>query len=748
MKKTFHLLQKISLTLFLALGAASLFLLPKLQFSFDFSQFFPEDDPDLAFYEEFMTTFGTDDNFLLIALPQKPTVFQADFLNKVDAVAQAAKTFPHVTEVASLTQLSYPLKTAFGYTQLPVIHLKDSTRYLSDWQKIKEDALFTNVLIDGLGTSLVISLQTEDNLDHRQSAALLKAVRQSLEKNKLQDHHLMGRAYFYEAIVEMQRTEVIKTSIVAALLVFLLLWIFYRSWPMVSITVVSIAMGLLLFMGLLALLGKELNAMAAFYPVLMLIVGTSDVIHVSDSYLRKLSLGESKYMALAGSLREVGLTTLLTSLTTAIGFVTLLSSRLNSIQEFGLNAALGVLVAYITVIFFSCPLLLMVPKTLLVKKDETLSRWSVFLKKINGYTLHYEKTILWGSSVFLLLCLVGISLISTNYEFKNSLPVQSKIAQDFDYFQKDFAGFRPLEIALMAMENTKITDYAAAQEIDRLEVYLTAQRAIGGLVTPNLPIKIIHKANHLNRSDSLRLPTEKTVYERYQRDLKKLGRKQLRKYVNPSGTLGRIKGSLQDVGTDSLKVLYRQIEDFAEEQLDTQLLKVKVTGKSLLLDKNASYIRRSLLEGLLIGLFIIGIIMALVFRYLRMILISLVPNVLPIVFAGAILGFLGIPLEASLSVVFAIVFGIAVDDTIHFLAKYKLGLDQGLDQEKSLENTFVHTGKALVVTTTLLFFGFLVLLFSQHQPSVTIGVIISATLVTALILDLLLLPILIRRYLK
>jgi uncharacterized protein len=748
MKRTLRLLQKIGPMLFLALAAVSLYLLPRLQFSFDFSQFFPEDDPDLAFYEDFMAHFGTDDNFLLIALPRAPTVFETGFLQRVDSFANAAHTFPYVTEVASLTQLSYPLKTGFGYAQLPIIHVSDTSRYTADWQKIKAEALFTNVLIDSSGTSLVIALQTEDHLDHEQSAALLAAVRQALEANQLQNHHLMGRAFFYEAIVDMQRTEVLKTSIVAALLVFSLLWFFYRSWPIVSITVVSIAMGLLLFLGLLALLGKELNAMAAFYPVLMLIVGTSDVIHVSDSYLRKRGLGSPKYKAMASSLREVGLTTLLTSLTTAIGFVTLLSSRLNSIQEFGANAAMGVLVAYVTVIFFTCPLLLMLPETAISQKQETRSKWMVFLKNINGYTFYHPKKIIWGSLLFFVVCLVGISLISTNYEFKNSLPSRSKIAHDFLYFQENFAGFRPLEIALMAQGNTKITDFKTAQEIDRLEQYLKGQGAIGNLQTPNLPIKVIHKAHHLNASDSLKLPENKALYDRYRKDLMKLGRKQLRQFVNPLEDLGRINGRLQDVGTDSLKVLYQTIEKFAGQQLDTQLLKVKVTGKSLLLDKNAGYIRQSLLEGLLVGLLLIGVIMALIFRNFRMILISLVPNVLPILFAGAVLGYLGIPLEASLSVVFAIVFGIAVDDTIHFLAKYKLGLDQGLDQEGSLEKTFVHTGKALVVTTILLFFGFLVLLFSQHQPSVTIGVIISVTLVTALLLDLLLLPILIRRFLK
>jgi len=294
----------------------------------------------------------------------------------------------------------------------------------------------------------------------------------------------------------------------------------------------------------------------------------------------------------------------------------------------------------------------------------------------------------------------------------------------------------------------KVTDFAVVKEIEKLTEYLEGIKSIGNLQSPNLPYKIIHKAHHLNKSAYYKLPESEVLFERYKKDAKKLARKQLARFVTPAGQMARINGRLQDVGTDSLKVIYAAIDAFGLQELDTSLVTVKVTGKSMLLDKNSEYIRTSLLEGLLYGLILIGVIMVLVFRNFKMFLISLVPNVLPIVFAGSILGFLGIPLEASLSVVFAIVFGIAVDDTIHFLGKYKLSIAQGLSQEKALEKTFCHTGRALVITTIILFFGFMVMLFSIHQPSITIGIIISVTLVTALVLDLLLLPVLIRKLIK
>jgi predicted RND superfamily exporter protein len=166
----------------------------------------------------------------------------------------------------------------------------------------------------------------------------------------------------------MQKSEVLKTTIITSTLVFIILFLVYRSLPVVPISITSIGLSLLLFLGLLAVLGKELNVMAAFYPVLMLIVGTSDVIHLTDSFIRKIQGGKDKYAALLSSLKEVGLTTLLTYTTTSIGFVTLLSSRLVSIREFGINAAMGVMVAYITVICYRCTLNKYAQKTALRTK--------------------------------------------------------------------------------------------------------------------------------------------------------------------------------------------------------------------------------------------------------------------------------------------------------------------------------------------------------------------------------------------
>ncbi len=740
-------LKKVIISLFIILAAVSVAVLPNLKFSFDFSQFFPEGDEDLVFYKEFKSEFGTDDNFLLIALPNNGSVFERDFLTRFHKVSKEAKKLSFVKVSQSLTTLSYPLKTSFGYTKLPIIHLNEPDKYEADWAKIKEDGLFINTLIDENASSLVLALETKDELDYDQSITLLTEVRQLLDDNNFNEFHLLGRAYFYEAIVAMQKSEVIKTSLASFLLVFLILYLIYRRFIIVFICLLSITLSLLLFFGLLSVLGIQLSAMAAFYPILMLIVGTSDVIHIMDDYLAKLRLGLEKETALIQSLREVGVSTLLTSITTAIGFASLLTSKSSSISSFGVNSAIGVLTAFITVLFFTCSLLLLFKNESLLRDKPDRHLWNPILSKVNKITKSNGRIILVGSLVFTAICLVGIGRIDTNYEIKESLPKNSAIANDFVFFQENYSGFRPLEVAVLAQNQNKVTDFDVVHESEKVEQYLKRQSAIRNVQSVNTLYKALHKAHNLNKSDYFVLPTDENVFNTYQKDIDKLARKQKNKFVNAKENKARISARVLDVGTDSLNVVYDNFKSFTKNKIDSTLVKYKLTGSGVLLDKNSYYVRDSLIQGLIMGLLLVAIIMALIFRNLKILLISMLPNLLPLLFAAALLGYFGIALEATISVVFAIVFGIAVDDTIHFLGRYRIGTAKGLSKEEALEVTFQETGRALIITTATLFFGFMILLFSEHSPSVTIGLLVSVTLLAALILDLLLLPVLIRRLL-
>ncbi|MEZ5040903.1 MAG: MMPL family transporter [Saprospiraceae bacterium] len=737
-------IRAIIIGVFVLLAIGSVFFLTRLRFTFDFEQFFPRGDEDLEVFKEFIASFETDDNFLLVAIRRADGVFEQSFLEQFQAFSIASRSLPHVVESQSLTQLSAPLKTPFGFTSIPYIHIDDPSRYPTDRARILSDERFVHNLISADGKTLVVVLKTVNSIGLEAANELMDALDQLVKRYPFEEFHFLGRAYFQKELVAMQKREIIVSATVASMLVSLIMfWIFRRTWGIV-IALVSIGMGMLLFMGLLGATGRPLNAMAALYPVLMIIVGTSDVIHIMSKYIDELRKGNSKMEAIKITIKEIGLATLLTSLTTAIGFATLLTSRVNPIRDFGLNAAVGVIVAYVVVIFFTTTLLSYFKADQLMKIGKSLAFWEKSMLGVYTFTSRQAGNIKWTALGILLLCGWGISRITTNYGVINNLPRGEKITEDFKFYEKELTGFRPMELAIYTQGNYEVDDFEVIKEMDKIEKYLhqfPAIQAIGSITTL---YKSLNQAFNNNREDAFQLPNSQAQYERFQRLADQLPKFDPNVLVSKDGKKARITSRIKDVGADTIKAIGMRIDNWILANIDASVIQVNRTGTGLIIDKNAAYIRRSLLQGLGIAILIVSLLMAVLFRNWRILIIALVPNIFPLLLAGALIGFLGIELEAGVSIVFAVIFGIAVDDTIHFLSKYKLALNKGLTREEAIQITFLETGKAIVLTSIILFFGFLVMLFSIHPPSVTIGLLISTTLFSALVSDLLLIPVLIR----
>ena len=245
------------------------------------------------------------------------------------------------------------------------------------------------------------------------------------------------------------------------------------------------------------------------------------------------------------------------------------------------------------------------------------------------------------------------------------------------------------------------------------------------------------------------MPESQAKFEQYkQKYVKNLPDEAINVLISKDEKNTRISGRILDIGADNIRTITANIDQWMAANIDTSIVQMKQTGTSLVVDKNSEYVRSSILWGLGFAMLIVSVLMVLLFQNWKMLIISIVPNLIPLLIAGAVLGFGGIELEAGISIVFAIIFGIAVDDTIHFLSKFKLARNKGLNVDDAIEITFLETGKAICLTTVILFFGFLILLFSIHPPSIIVGTLISVTLFSALFGDLFFIPVLIRMFIK
>lgn len=720
-----------------------------LKFSFDFEQFFPEGDPDLEFFQEFIKEFETDDNFLLIAIENNPTVFEQDFLEKFHEFTLKVRDLPHVTRVQSLTTMDYPIKTPFGINSVPIIHIDQPSKYQGDKSRILEDKRFVNNFIDEKAQAIAITARTIDAIDLQQSKEMMEAYEALKAEYDFEEIHLLGRAYFQDELVEMQKNEIVVSTIVSGILIIFILMFIFRKPIGVWVALSSIGLGLLYFLGIMGLLGRELNIMAALYPVLMLIVGTSDVIHIMSKYVDELKKGLPKHDAMIITIKEIGLATLFTSITTAIGFATLMTSNVRPIRDFGMNAAMGVIIAYVTVIFLTTSVLILFSKEQIIKESKASDFWHNLMVSWYGKTLKHGKLIAGISAVFVALCFYGMSLITMNYTVESNLPITAKITDDFLYFEEKFSGFRPIEFAITVKQDSLDADsYEVLREVSKIEDKLYENENFRSIVGLTTIYKSLERMNKGNRADAYTFPKTKSDFKKSKRLVDRMRAGETAMMVSKDRKKTRISTRIADIGAESIKAEGIEIDNWINANVDTSLIDVKRTGTGLLIDKNAIYIRDNLLSGLAIALILVSLLMALLFRNMRMLIVALVPNFVPVLFAAGLLGFLGIQLEAGVSIVFAVVFGIAVDDTIHFLSKFKLARDKKNTVEESIKITFEETGKAITFTTIILFFGFLVMFFSNHPPSVTVGMLISVTLVAALICDLFLLPVLMRWILK
>ncbi len=728
---------------FVLVSVLSACLLPFLKFAFNFEQFFPVGDKDLEFFQEFIEEFESDDNFLLIAFEHKPSIFDTSFLKKVDQFTDAAQDVPYVKSVQSLTNFSFPTLTPLGPRMIPAVSMDDPTEMSRDSIRLLNDERLVHNLINQNASSTVVILKTEENTQIEECKSIMHGVNQLIAQHNLPDHYMLGRAYFQTELSALQFREIFMSTVVSSILISIVMILIFRRWRSILIALGSIGVGLLIFMGLLSLLGRELTLMAALYPILMLIVGTSDVIHIMTKYFDELKKGFDKKAALETTIRQIGMATLLTSLTTAAGFATLLSSRIIPIKDFGINAAMGVVVAYIVVIGFTCPLLSYFRKEQLIKKTSTDTFWNNILSRTNAITKQYRVAISIGFFLFIGACLYGMSMIHTNYEIAMNLPKGAKITEDFKYFEKEYAGFRPIEFAVFIQEGYNYDDYEVLEAITKTEDYIRTKEEIASVISLGTIMKSLNQAVYGNNPAEYKMPSQET-YALAKPVFSMLSAQGAELLVSKDKRKSRISSKIKDIGAEKINIVSADIDRWIDENIDSSIVQFNQTGTGLILDKNSEFVRESLLYGLGMALIIVSLLMGMLFRNIKMLLLALIPNVIPLLFAAALIGYFDIALEAGISIVFAIIFGIAVDDTIHFLSKYKLAKDRLGDREAALEVSFVETGKAIIFTSIILFFGFAIMLFSSNLPSVIIGMLISVTLVSAILADLIFLPVIIR----
>ena len=538
--------------------------------------------------------------------------------------------------------------------------------------------------------------------------------------------------------------EMIMFVSISIVLIVLVLFLMYRNLWGIIIPVLVILGSLLWITGTMGWGGQPINLINNLLIPIIFVVGMSDVIHLITKYLDEMNGGISQEEAMRRTLDEIGLATLLTSVTTAIGFASLMVSRIPPIREFGFYASIGVLFTYIISIVVLPNAIMRLPaeRFLRAKSLENHPIWHRLLGWVYGITTQKPKWVLAISALIIASCLALTTQISLDTYLLEDIGPRDPIRKSMEFFEAQSAGLRPFEMAIEVEEGKNIADLAVLKEMEKIQNFLNQE----GYFSPFLsPVTLFSQANSFyngNLKRYQRLPSDQATVDEILSFVRLNDNSNfLHKVMNTEKGIARMSARMPDVGTGKFSDLTERLDTFIATSCDTTLFTHHITGHAYLTDGNLLYLRRSLLGGLGIAFIIIGIIMGLLFKSWRMLLISMIPNIIPLIITGGIMGLMGIKLTASTAIVFVISFGIAVDDTIHFLTRYKLERNLGKSQQEAIRETILGTGKAVIITSLVLMSGFVLLLASDFGGTFNTGLFTALTIIFAMLADLFLLPI-------
>ena len=530
----------------------------------------------------------------------------------------------------------------------------------------------------------------------------------------------------------------------AALLVTsLLFFFFFRSFRATIIAMFTVIIGVMWAFGILGLLEYEITVLTALIPPLIIVIGIPNCIFLINKYQQEIKLHGNKAKSLQRVITKVGNATLMTNLTTASGFGTFILTNSILLKEFGIVASINI----ITIFLLSLFIIPIIYSYLPPPKDKHLKHlgknWIIQFVNWTEHMVKNHRIAIYVISVSILcISIIGINNIGISGSIIEDMPKKTEFFKDIKFFETEFEGIMPLEVLIDTKRKKGVLSLASLKRMDELQNYIDEIPELSKPLSVVELVKFSKQAYYNNNPEYYQLPNsqERTFLLSYANS----GTKKthfLENYVDSTGQFARITTFMKDTETERFDRIEEDLKSEIKKIFPTERYNVILTGKALVFQKGTKYLVNNLIVSLSLAVFLIALFMAWMFRSFKMILVSLIPNLLPLIITAGLMGYIGVPIKPSTILVFSIAFGISVDDTIHFLAKYRQELIANKWKiRKSVYAALKETGVSMLYTSIVLFFGFSVFAISSFGGTVALGILVSITLLFAMLSNLLLLP--------
>lgn len=740
------------LILSLLLGATIFLALQwkNIRMTYSEANMLPSNHPISLQYQEFLKLFGEEGNLIVIAAPTD-TVFSGKNFQQWNDLAQQIEHFPEVEAVLSLHSIkaltkdtqrqTFTLRPFFPKEEISEKQIAQVRKQLLEDSPFYEGILYNS---ERNALQMVVSMKKDIVNTVTRKNFILKKLQPLVEQYKKPlDLHVSGMPYIRTLSTEVITGEIGLFIGGALLVTCLVFFFFFRSFRAMFISMCSVIIGVMWAFGFLGLFHYEITILTAVIPPLVIVIGIPNCIFLINRYQQEMNRHRYKAMALQRVISKVGNVTLITNLTTASGFATFIITQSAILKEFGIIASLSIISLFvislcvIPIIYSYMPM----PKDRHLKHlnkpwiDRLVSQLEIIVKKHRFAT--YITAVL-----LLALSIIGIYRIKISGSLIEDMPQSTDFYQDVLFFEQEFGGIMPLEITVDSHRKNGINKEQTLKGIQELENFLEDIPEISKPISVLNLVKYAKQAYYNSNKEYYDLPTpqERNFILSYVKN-SPANTHMLRGIVDSTGQIARITVFMKDIGTEKMQQIEQNIARKVQKIFPPERYTVQLTGKAYMFTKGTDFLVSNLIQSLVLAIGIISLLMAYMFRSFRMVLISLVPNLLPLMITAGMMGFLGVPLKPSTILVFSIAFGISVDDTIHFLAKYRQELIQNNWKiKKSVYAALHETGVSMFYTSVTLFFGFSIFILSNFGGTKALGALVSVTLLFAMLTNLVLLP--------
>lgn len=712
----------------------------------------PEDNPISKEYEQFLKIFGEEGNLVVIGVDSK-AIETLEKFNKWNALASDLQKYPQVEGVLSLNTIKElvkdTVKEAFVTHDFFPKQIKNQKELDTLTHKLlTQTPVYEGLLFNQKRTTLRMAVSLRKDIVNTaiRKDFILKDLRPLIEKyqTELQTPlYVSGMPYIRTLSTEVITGEIGLFIGGALLATCLVLLFFFRSFRAMFISLCCVLVGVMWAFGFLGLFHYEITILTAVIPPLVIVIGVPNCVFLINRYQQEIQKHGYKAMALQRVITKVGNVTLLTNLTTAAGFATFIITESKILKEFGIVSSISIMCLYV----ISLCLIPIIYSFMPIPKERHLKHLSKqwiggLLQTIEQIVKKHRFATFSVAVALLVVSIIGIYRIHISGSIIEDMPKSETFYDDILFFEKQFGGIMPLEITVDTGRKNGVMRPNTLQSMAKLEEFLEDIPEISQPISVVRLVKYARQAFYNGKASYFDLPTaqERTFLLSY---IKNSGGKSdmLHSIVDSTGQIARITVFMKDIGTEKMHHIEEAIAKQTDKLFPKDQYTIRLTGKAYMFTKGTDYLVGNLIQSLLLTIGIIALMMGYMFRSFKMVIISLIPNLLPLLITAGVMGYAGIPLKPSTILVFGIAFGISIDDTIHFLAKYRQELIyHNWKVKRSVYAALQETGISMFYTSIVLFFGFSIFTLSRFGGTKALGGLISTTLLFAMASNLILLP--------